>query len=103
MLTRNPSSGTSILLAVVFALLFASAGVFSLAHRYGEHAHGHEAGDCALCAFACHVAVVFLVLVSSSCLAFICRFRQRPLSRRTFGTNTSLKLIRAPPLLSSTA
>ena len=99
MLTSNRAFNTGIFLA--FLLLFVSASAFSLAHCHGEHEHGKEAGDCALCAFACHVAAAFLAIVSSSLLALVCRMRQLPSDHLTLGTIWTLQPIRAPPPLFS--
>jgi hypothetical protein len=100
-MNRLPLWGRTLTLFLALLLLLGST--FSLAHCYGEHGHSNSAGTCVLCAFACHVAVVFLSIVISSHLILVCRFRQRSLGPAPFGTILSTKLIRAPPLLPSMA
>ena len=94
--SRVPRSSRS--LTICLMMLLIGGGVFSLVHCYGEHAHGKDTSECALCAFACHVAAAFLSVVSFTSLNLVCRCRKRPPVRKTHGTDSPLYLIRAPPL-----
>jgi hypothetical protein len=88
---------TSRPLAVLLAILLLVAGILSLVHGYGAHAHGKDTGHCALCAFACCVAAVFLSTVSFMRLAPCRHVPPRATARRVSRFVRSPYPIRAPP------
>jgi hypothetical protein len=92
----------SLALSLCAALLLVGAGLVALVHCHGEHAHGGDVGHCALCAFACHVAAVFLSILSFACLPLVRPLRLARPNRRVPYSYSCPHPIRAPPLLLST-
>jgi hypothetical protein len=96
----NRVTRSTYVLTLCLALLLIGGSAFSLAHCYGEHAHGRDVGKCALCAFVCNVAAVFLAIVFLAGFTLVGRIQPSFPGRTDLLSGCSPYPIRAPPMSS---